>query len=75
MACLSCGHAEGSGCSMRRRTRLGDGNHRDCKDYEFLVLFTSTPGWTGDQKNWPTAIKNANPKIRIASWTASHHVA
>ena len=21
-----------------------------CKQYEFLVLFTSTPGWQGDQK-------------------------
>ncbi len=36
-----------------------------CKDYEFLVLFTSTPGWTGDQK-LAEAIKRANPSIKIA---------
>lgn len=36
-----------------------------CKDYEFLVLFTSTPGWQGDQK-LAEAIKAANPRIRIA---------
>src|SRR6201998_4259464 len=35
------------------------------KGYEFLVLFTSTPGWTGDQK-LAEAIKRANPSIRIA---------
>jgi hopanoid biosynthesis associated radical SAM protein HpnJ len=38
---------------------------RICKDYEFLVLFTSTPGWQGDQK-LAEAIKAANPRIRIA---------
>ncbi len=36
-----------------------------CKSYEFLVLFTSTPGWTGDQK-LAEAIKRANPQIKIA---------
>src|SRR5882757_2116466 len=35
------------------------------KSYEFLVLFTSTPGWTGDQK-LAEAIKRANPAIKIA---------
>src|SRR6202046_126212 len=35
------------------------------KGYEFLVLFTSTPGWTGDQK-LAEAIKAANPNIKIA---------
>src|SRR6202046_1510742 len=35
------------------------------KGYEFLVLFTSTPGWTGDQK-LAEAIKKVNPNIRIA---------
>src|ERR1700748_2297306 len=35
------------------------------KSYEFLVLFTSTPGWTGDQK-LAEAIKRANPTIKIA---------
>jgi len=36
-----------------------------CKDYEFLVLFTSTPGWQGDQK-LAEAVKAANPYIKIA---------
>jgi radical SAM superfamily enzyme YgiQ (UPF0313 family) len=36
-----------------------------CKSYEFLVLFTSTPGWTGDQK-LAEAIKRANPQIKIS---------
>ena len=35
------------------------------KDYEFLVLFTSTPGFPGDVRI-SRAIKEANPKIRIA---------
>src|SRR5580704_9538713 len=35
------------------------------KDYEFLVLFTSTMGWDGDQK-LAEAIKRANPSIKIA---------
>ena len=35
-----------------------------CRDYEFLVLFTSTPGWQGDQK-LAEAIKAANPRIKI----------
>src|SRR3954454_13000426 len=35
------------------------------KDYEFLVLFTSTPGWQGDQK-LAYAMKTANPKLKIA---------
>src|SRR4051812_37038748 len=36
-----------------------------CKEYEFLVLFTSTVGWEGDQR-LAEAIKAANPSIRIA---------
>jgi len=35
------------------------------KDYEFLVLFTSTPGFPGDI-GLSRAIKTANPKIKIA---------
>ena len=35
------------------------------KQYEFLVLFTSTPGWTGDQK-LAEAMKVANPDLKIA---------
>lgn len=38
---------------------------RICKDYEFLVLFTSTPGFPGDIL-LAEAIKNSNPKIKIA---------
>jgi len=36
-----------------------------CKEYQFLVLFTSTVGWEGDQR-LAEAIKAANPSIRIA---------
>jgi hopanoid biosynthesis associated radical SAM protein HpnJ len=36
-----------------------------CKDYEFLVLFTSTIGWKSDQK-LAAAIKAANPALHIA---------
>ena len=36
------------------------------KDYEFLVLFTSTPGFPGDIR-LAQAIKDANPKSRSAS--------
>jgi hopanoid biosynthesis associated radical SAM protein HpnJ len=36
-----------------------------CKDYEFLVLFTSTVGWKSDHK-LATAIKAAHPGIKIA---------
>ena len=35
------------------------------RDYEFLVLFTSTPGFPGDIR-LARAIKQANPKIKIA---------
>src|SRR3569833_779028 len=35
------------------------------KDYEFLVLFTSTPGWQGDIR-LAAAMKEANPKLKIA---------
>ena len=35
-----------------------------CRDYEFLVLFTSTPGFPGDIR-LATKIKEANPKIKI----------
>jgi hopanoid biosynthesis associated radical SAM protein HpnJ len=36
-----------------------------CKDYDFLVLFTSTPGFPGDIR-LAGAIKAANPRIKIA---------
>ncbi|HMK30990.1 MAG TPA: hopanoid biosynthesis associated radical SAM protein HpnJ [Terriglobales bacterium] len=36
-----------------------------CKEYEFLALFTSTPGFPGDIR-LAEAIKQANPNIRIA---------
>src|SRR5438067_5541882 len=35
------------------------------RDYEFLVLFTSTPGFPGDIR-LSQAIKDVNPKIKIA---------
>ncbi len=35
------------------------------RDYEFLVLFTSTPGFPGDIR-LATAVKRANPRIKIA---------
>jgi hopanoid biosynthesis associated radical SAM protein HpnJ len=35
------------------------------RDYEFLVLFTSTPGWPGDML-LVKAIKGVNPGIKIA---------
>src|ERR1017187_4875096 len=35
------------------------------KDYELLVLFTSTPGFPGDVRIAET-IKDANPKMKIA---------
>src|SRR5512142_1911062 len=38
---------------------------RIAKDYEFLVLFTSTPGFPGDIR-LSEAIKAANPSIKIA---------
>jgi len=37
---------------------------RICKDYEFLVLFTSTIGWRATS-GWPSHQK-ANPSLRIA---------
>jgi hopanoid biosynthesis associated radical SAM protein HpnJ len=38
---------------------------RICKDYELLVLFTSTPGFAGDVRI-AEAIKESNPHIKIA---------
>ncbi|HKN73267.1 MAG TPA: radical SAM protein, partial [Terriglobales bacterium] len=38
---------------------------RTCKDYELLVLFTSTPGFHGDVRI-AEAIKDSNPHIKIA---------
>jgi hopanoid biosynthesis associated radical SAM protein HpnJ len=35
------------------------------KDYEFLVLFTSTVGWEGDHR-LAEAIKKVNPELRVA---------
>ncbi len=43
----------------------GDETIEIAKDYEFLVLFTSTPGFPGDIL-LARAIKQANPNIRIA---------
>jgi len=43
----------------------GEETIRIAKDYEFLVLFTSTPGFPGDIR-LAHAIKGANPKIKIA---------
>ena len=34
------------------------------KDYEFLVLFTSTIAWTGDQQ-WAPKVKDTYPNIKI----------
>src|SRR5512135_833471 len=34
-------------------------------EYDFLVLFTSTPGWKGDHK-LAEAMKAANPRLKIA---------
>ena len=51
---------------MRRPHHVSaDETIKICKDYEFLVLFTSTVGWEGDQR-LAEAIKAANPSIRIA---------
>ena len=36
-----------------------------CKDYEFLVVFTSTMGWSGDQR-MAEKIKETHPNIKIA---------
>src|ERR1700692_274160 len=38
---------------------------RTCKDYELLVLFTSTPGFPGDVRI-AEAIKESNPHIKLA---------
>jgi len=38
---------------------------RTCKDYELLVLFTSTPGFHGDVRI-AEAIKDSNPHVKIA---------
>ena len=35
-----------------------------CKEYDFLVLFTSTVGWHGDHA-LAEAIKRANPTMKI----------
>ena len=43
----------------------GDETINISKDYEFLVLFTSTPGFPGDIL-LARAVKKANPKIKIA---------
>ena len=52
-------------CWMRLRTTSRRRKpSRSAKEYEFLVLFTCTPGWQGDQK-LAEAIKTANPSIRL----------
>ena len=43
----------------------GEETIKIAKDYEFLVLFTSTPGFPGDIR-LATAVKELNPKIKIA---------
>jgi hopanoid biosynthesis associated radical SAM protein HpnJ len=43
----------------------GEDTIQICKEYDFLVLFTSTPGFPGDIR-LAAAIKKANPKIKIA---------
>ena len=43
----------------------GDETIQIAKDYEFLVLFTSTPGFPGDIR-LAQAIKSVNPNIKIA---------
>jgi hopanoid biosynthesis associated radical SAM protein HpnJ len=43
----------------------GDETIQIAKDYEFMVLFTSTPGFPGDIR-LAKAIKALNPKIKIA---------
>ena len=52
-----------AGCSSA--PRFGEETIKIAKDYEFLVLFTSTPGFPGDIR-LAQAIKDANPKIKIA---------
>ena len=42
------------------------------KDYEFLVLFTSTPGFPGDMR-LAKAIKDANPNIKICFRRAARY--
>ena len=52
-------------CSTpRRTTSRGEETIQIAKDYEFLVLFTSTPGFPGDMR-LAKAIKDANPNIKI----------
>ena len=43
----------------------GDETIKIAQDYEFLVLFTSTPGYPGDIL-LAKAIKQANPKMKVA---------
>src|ERR1700756_83906 len=43
----------------------GEDTIKLARDYEFLVLFTSTPGFPGDIR-LAKAIKSANPNIKIA---------
>jgi hopanoid biosynthesis associated radical SAM protein HpnJ len=43
----------------------GEDTIQICKEYDFLVLFTSTPGFPGDIR-LAAEIKKANPKIKIA---------
>ena len=58
------GRVAAAGCA-RRTTSRQKRRSRLRKDYEFLVLFTSTPGFPGTY-GWSRAIKEANPKIKIA---------
>ena len=66
LAGLSGGNAGGgaaAGCAAASRS--GEETIEIAKDYEFLVLFTSTPGFPGDIR-LAQAIKQANPTIKIA---------
>jgi len=52
----------------------GEETIKIARDYEFLVLFTSTPGFPGDIL-LAKAIKQANPTIKIVCWPARDRAA
>ena len=59
------GMLEGSGCSTRPPHHVSAAETiKMSKDYEFLVLFTSTPGFKGDCAGG--AMKEENPRLKIA---------
>jgi hypothetical protein len=60
------GMLEGARCSTPRPTTSRRKRpSAPAKDYELLVLFTSTPGFPGDVRI-AEAIKDSNPHIKIA---------